>query len=662
MNYKIYIKQLIIGLLSILVISPGAECLAQNKSKTEICKTNMKIAGKYLEIDPEMAVKYADSCLAMSDSSNISCGLCYYYLGSAYELMSNPRAAADNLEKALKLSKKSDDLTLKAKIFQKLGYVYCLTSNYDKALEYNLKSLKLFKDLDDSTGIADSYHYIAIVYYYLMNFDKALEYNTKAFGLRIKTKDSVGIAMSSNNIAMLMLRDSVDRALEFNESSLAIMESVGNDKNLVHLKVIANALINIGLIKQHLNEPEAAKEYLNRALKVNEKTYDLRSKALIFANLGSQYLTAGNNDKAYSYLSRGLEITAHIDADDLKAVFYNKLADYYISIDDYKNAYALRDKFNQIKDEVFTGAHRNKIQELEFAVEKELSDKKNEILRKEKKTQLVFFVIIFVLILSLGLVLYSRDRTKKKTNKILYAKNTELNEANAAKDKFFTIIAHDLKTPMWWQKNMTELLSQKVDNMSTDRIKEITGILDESAQHSIHLIDNLLQWSRTQTGRIEFLPILLDVNLKAKESIEHLNLDAKSKNVEIINNIENGAKIYADENMINIILRNLISNAVKFSNEGGKVEINYKRNNGFAEISVRDYGVGMAEEELDKLFRIDIHHTSLGTSQEKGTGLGLILCKEFIEMNKGSIHAISQIGEGTEFILSVPVSANAGEQ
>ncbi|MCK5742630.1 MAG: tetratricopeptide repeat protein, partial [Chlorobi bacterium] len=432
--------------------------------------------------------------------------------------MSNPRAAANNLEKALKLSKESDDMILKAKIFQKLGYVYCLTSNYDKALEYNLESLKLYKGLNDTTGIADSYHYIAIVYYYLVNFDKALEYNTKAFGLRIETKDSVGIAMSSNNIAMLMLRDSVDRALEFNESSLAIMGKVADKSNLVHLKVIANALINIGLIKQHLNDPEAAQDFLNQALEVNEQTYDLRSKALIYANLGSQYLVAGNNEKAYSYLSRGLEITGHIDADDLKAVFYNKLADYYISIDDYRNAYVLRNKFNQIKAKVFTGDHRNKIQELEFAVEKELSDKKNEILRQEKKTQLLFFVIIFVLSLSLGLVLYSRDRTKKKTNKILSAKNTELNEANAAKDKFFTIIAHDLKTPMWWQKNMTELLSQKVDNMSTERIKEITRILDKSAQHSIHLIDNLLQWSRTQTGRIEFLPILLDVNLKAKES------------------------------------------------------------------------------------------------------------------------------------------------
>lgn len=241
-----------------------------------------------------------------------------------------------------------------------------------------------------------------------------------------------------------------------------------------------------------------------------------------------------------------------------------------------------------------------------------------------------------------------------KAEETLSKQNKKLNELNATKDKFFSIIAHDLRNPLAAFRNIVELLTNFYDELSEDKIKNTIRILDDNSNHLYKLLENLLQWSQSQTGGIQFLPVLQSVSAVVHINASLMEVAAEKKNISIEYNIDDDLMAYYDADLTNTVLRNLIMNAIKFTKLGGKITIEAKDLGDLVEICVKDNGVGMNKEDLEKLFRIDVHHTTLGTSEEKGTGLGLILCKEFIAMHKCKIYAESREGEGSSFIFTLP--------
>ncbi len=230
----------------------------------------------------------------------------------------------------------------------------------------------------------------------------------------------------------------------------------------------------------------------------------------------------------------------------------------------------------------------------------------------------------------------------------------ELKELSDTKDKFFSIVAHDLKNPISGFLNLSELVIEYFDSLEQSEVKEYLGKIKSSSEYLYNLLENLLDWSRTQTERIKFEPKNEDLYSSAVETIQALKLSAEQKGVELKLNAKEGMVAYFDKNMIRTVLRNLISNAIKFSNKGGEVNLDFYDYGSRITISVTDYGVGIEKEDLDKLFRIDSHHTTFGTADERGTGLGLILCKEFVEYNCGEISVKSEPGEGSVFSFSLP--------
>jgi signal transduction histidine kinase len=231
----------------------------------------------------------------------------------------------------------------------------------------------------------------------------------------------------------------------------------------------------------------------------------------------------------------------------------------------------------------------------------------------------------------------------------------ELQDLNNTKDKFFSIIAHDLKNPFNTLLGFSDLLRSNYNDFDDNKRKEFIDILHITSQNGFSLLENLLEWSRSQTGRIKFEPEKLDLRLLLEEIITMIKSSAIKKNIDITNNISNNASsLLADENMVRTILRNLLSNAIKFTPSNGSVEINSQHSEGFIEISVKDSGVGMSEKEKNSLLRIDVNQSKKGTDNEEGTGLGLILCKEFVEKHGGKIWVKSEEGEGSTFTFSIP--------
>jgi PAS domain S-box-containing protein len=230
----------------------------------------------------------------------------------------------------------------------------------------------------------------------------------------------------------------------------------------------------------------------------------------------------------------------------------------------------------------------------------------------------------------------------------------ELKELNDAKDKFFSIIAHDLRSPFNGLLGFSKVLSDEFEDLTKDEVKEYISYVYSSAKNVFNLIENLLQWSRIQTGRMEYQPIRIDLHELVFKIVNLFTTVAIEKHITLRNNVPITAVVKADQNMLNSIIQNLVANALKFTNSGGNVSISYEFTDNFHKIIVEDDGIGISKENQKKLFRIDSHYSTVGTSNEEGTGLGLVLCNELAIQNGGHIHVESDINKGSKFTISFP--------
>jgi two-component system, sensor histidine kinase and response regulator len=231
----------------------------------------------------------------------------------------------------------------------------------------------------------------------------------------------------------------------------------------------------------------------------------------------------------------------------------------------------------------------------------------------------------------------------------------DLKELIATKDKFFGIIAHDLKNPFSGLLGASEILFKYTEAYDKENIKKLSELLHSSAKNVYAMLENLLEWSRTQTGSIDFKPEEIIVRDIVTENFANIQTFAFTKKIKLTSEVKNGLQVNGDRNMLNTILRNLLNNAIKFTHNGGKVSVNAIKTNEHITFNVKDNGVGIPQEDIGKLFRIDIKYSNRGTSDETGTGLGLLLCKEFVEKHNGKIWVESVINEGSEFKFTIPV-------
>jgi len=249
----------------------------------------------------------------------------------------------------------------------------------------------------------------------------------------------------------------------------------------------------------------------------------------------------------------------------------------------------------------------------------------------------------------LGYIGSCYDITENKNNEL------KLIELNATKDKFFSIIAHDLKGPFNSVMGFSELLVEKVNEKDYEKSGEFANIILNSSSRAMDLLLNLMEWAQSQSGRMEFTPQYFEIVTLINEVTLLLNYIAGQKSVVIENRSPSSVLVYADKAMISTVLRNLISNAIKFSHSGGSVVVKANDQRNELTISITDNGVGIPKERIEKIFHLDENNSTPGTKDEKGTGLGLIICKELIEKNNGKFWVESLVGIGSTFYFSLPL-------
>lgn len=256
-----------------------------------------------------------------------------------------------------------------------------------------------------------------------------------------------------------------------------------------------------------------------------------------------------------------------------------------------------------------------------------------------------------------GQELIARVRTHielKKSQDTIMEQNKELKDLNATKDKFFKIIAHDLKNPFGILLQDSEFVVHKYDELKDEIKRSAIERIHKSSHRVYKLLENLLEWAKLQTGGIKTKKNKINLHQIAEKNISLYDCNASKKEIVVKNDIGMNVSAYSDENMIDFVFRNLICNAIKFTEDGGQVNISTQDNEDFIEVSISDTGVGIAGENIKKLFRIDGGYTTPDTKGEKGTGLGLILCKEFVELNGGKIGVKSEVGKGSTFKFTLP--------
>ncbi|MBL1215221.1 MAG: HAMP domain-containing histidine kinase [Ignavibacteriae bacterium] len=256
-------------------------------------------------------------------------------------------------------------------------------------------------------------------------------------------------------------------------------------------------------------------------------------------------------------------------------------------------------------------------------------------------------------------ILEEKNEELEKVNFELKQSEENLRDLNSSKDKFFSILAHDLKNPFASIIGLAEFLNEEVDNLNPDEAKKLSRSISNSAKRVHRLLENLLKWSLIQTGRIKFDPTEFNIKTLIDETAELFVQTAESKNIDLKIEYGHTKLVVADFNMIETAIRNLISNAVKFTKAGGYVLIKTTQQKQFVRVDIIDNGIGIKESDLDKIFCIEEHTNIAGTGNEKGTGIGLVLSKEFVERNDGKIWFNSELGKGSEFNITIPIAKDS---
>lgn len=501
-------------------------------------------------------------------------------------------------------------------------------------------------------------------------------------------------------------------AITYFEKAIENIEKVGNRNGEKLL------YINLGLLYSEIADYTHAQKSFENALNIASSSGKKEDIGQILQNISTVQIEQGNFQGALATLSKTESIAQEIgDQKLLRNVYYNynrayeglknteKAAEYfsmYAMLTKKIQAEEIRKKEQQAKAIVDSAGRvvHQVVQEKEQTVKKlaetskELEEREQNLKEVEKLTReqqmqiellnaemklrdaeiqhqkLLQKVYIGLILFSLAFAaaLYYAYVQKQRANRLLKEKNAEisrqrdaisrqadeLRELNALKDKLFSIIAHDLRSPLF--SLITMLNIAKEGHFTPESFKEILDELSVNVNHTTALLENLLTWAKTQMHGVKVNPQNFDLNQLVNSRIQLLNEAAESKEIKLKNNISQGAYVFADTDMADIVIRNLISNAIKFCNAGDKITIWNSVGGGKVTVCVEDTGMGMTDDVLQKLFGTQITSTP-GTKNEKGTGLGLILCKEFVQMNGGEIWAESQPGKGSKFFFTLPTAS-----
>lgn len=577
--------------------------------------------GRLFEDDSAMYYLLKSSALIKKNEWPLLMANTYNYFGNLFRNKSmNEKALAsyDSGLRSLSSYNSRERFVIESKILGNIGGIYYDLTDYKKALEYAERAKRVVLENNLTDRLTYIYLTVAFAARALGLNTVALENNQLALQGMIMANDSTFLHHTYYNIGSLYQLEgdyinasqSFDQALhiaeKFREEEVAVSCLIAKSHILLEQKNYGPALSNAEL-----------------AL-VRSKAHPFLPKIVESLELKHRLFKAQNNWKEAAF---ALE----------EQIFYK---------DSLFNLQS-KEKMATIETRYETEKKEQQIKDLELA--NTIKDLEATSARQWQIGLVVFLILLTVVVV----VLNNRYQLKQKTAKALDEKNIELQKLNGFKDRMFAVISHDLRNPVDAFSTIIESMNQNLQYATKEELKEFLASTLEAAKDLKSLLNNLLEWSLVQIGKLPFKPKSLLLKDVIAECVSHTEAMATLKKVNIVNAVA-AERIFADHSMVCIIVRNLLSNAVKFSGVGAVVEVMATAANGNTVIIVRDSGIGMKQEDLEKLFKSEENMRSIGSSSAKGAGIGLLLCKELTEKNGGKIYATSELNNGSNFYVELP--------
>ena len=650
--------------------------LAYQKQDSSKVNTSVRLIKALYDVqDYKKALMYIDQTENLSKELNFIKGTAdaNYYKALIYSKKNDYFNAIDHFTKDRTAYQSLNDTLGVARVNNSIGLIEISRGNYANGLKFSLSALQVFEEQHLPEQLSIAYNNLAEAYYNTNQIDTALEYNFKALGVREQLRDSLGIKTSTNNIAELYsARREHRRAIEFYEKLLKLINPEQDQK----LK--GDILAKIGGEYLQFNDYDKAAEYLVEGLKFNrtiENNDGILSALNAIANLNIKQsnikLAEMQLDEAYQ-----LALNSENKVELLKNYKLQKELDSIKGA--FQGAFQWQTKYFKLKSEleksevsqltenVIGFDSENLLESAQAEPIKESLETSNKSLEKIKNLKLYMYSLIAALIAALTFLIITLSKRKtdaklvenykyqneqiKLHNENISKQITDLEEINKVKDRLFSIVSHDLKDSISSIKGFIDLLRE--EGISQEEFYELIPELSENADNASLLLFNLLNWSKTQMQNLEPNPELFNIQDVFHTKMTLIEQKVEQKRIVIIDESQRDL-IYADKSMIEIVIQNLLTNAVKFCRVGDMITISNKNQNGTSLICVEDSGVGITKENIDKLFKSNAF-TTVGTKNEKGTGLGLSICKELVELNKGKIWVESTVNVGTKFYVELP--------
>lgn len=602
--------------------------------------------------DPLQGFEYAFDGLAIAENLNrpSDIAILHNYIGVLATKINSFDKAKIHIQKAYRVADSLNLITQRAYALNNLGEIYYHTGKHDSAITPLKQAAEIFKSINDDTGLAYAYNQMGMALRIQKKYDEAFKYHNLSLELRKKLNhnDFVTKAYLNMGIDLLEKGDYVGARSQFELMDQKLLE------NRPYFSV-PYQLILIGKTYQGEND-------INNAVNSYREAYNKAFSAKLYPELR--------------------------DAAKLLSDLFNKQENHKTALH-YFNSYKVWDDSVKNSDLVaeyqmleLRKAFDQKYRFLEYKMMQDIESQKLKLFWNRVLTTI--FVVFFLILAILILILYRNFKTIASQNKLLlvqkadiesknqelFAQNLQISEqnhaiisqrdelalANATKDKFFSIIAHDLRGPVGNLSAFFNLIMESYHDKFDEKMMEFFKVVNASVQQTYTLLENLLTWAQIQNGTIPFHPVSNNLFSIVDNNINLLMSKANQKNINIRNELPKELFLVFDTYMIDTVVRNILSNSIKFTHENGIILIKSETQGNMLQVNISDSGIGMAKNVIENMFRLDSKHkTKEGTAGEKGTGLGLILCKEFIEKHQGKIWVESQPGKGSTFSFTLPL-------
>lgn len=605
-------------------------------------------------------------------------------------------------DEALSLASKLDDLPTKVASYQNKAVLLTMSGDYSAALRYDNLTLENDILLHDSTNISRDYNNLGNDYYDLGEYDDAFFYFSLSHRVATASRDTFRMLVADHNLGRVFkemgqyetavqhllaskrlsdhLRDEEGIAYTFDEMgdvqlrrqqydsaerslSYALAIARKGDYKVVQPRIYGK----LATVSARKGSYDRALAFYDTAYHLNEQTTDRHGMAEVDLGRAVIFISQHRYDEALANLEKSLTVAKELNARILEIKCYNQLSQLWEKKSDFKKSLLYYKQYKQLEDSLFSQELQGKLLRSQLRFETEARDSQIALLSEKdahqsselRKQEFVRNILVVVMALSVILLIsvYRSGRRRRQINTLLLQhqeemekRSEELERLNQVKDKFFSIISHDLRSPINALSGLLDLLDKGAVSASElpKHIKELKARFN----HTRTLLNNLLDWTLLQMDKLSVQAAKIDIYNIVEENIQLLT-SVQSKDIRLINEVPRNAIGFADSNTINLVIRNLITNAIKFTNDGGIVRIATREKDSEWLVSVKDNGVGMNNEVLKMLFDKTAPYTTRGTANEKGTGLGLILCKEFVEKNGGRIWVESEEGKGSTFFFTL---------